>query len=73
MRDKTERPEVLASGAVKLVGTDKSKILTEVTKLIEDENYYYAMSQSKNPYGDGTAAAQIVGILKQNLVGPLRI
>jgi UDP-N-acetylglucosamine 2-epimerase (non-hydrolysing) len=73
MRDKTERPEVLTSGAVKLVGTDKSKILTEVTKLIEDENYYCTMSEAKNPYGDGTAAAQIVGILKQNLVSPLEI
>ena len=67
MRDKTERSEVLISGAVKLVGTDKSKILTEVTRLIEDENYYCSMSNAETPYGDGTAAAQIIRILDREL------
>jgi UDP-N-acetylglucosamine 2-epimerase (non-hydrolysing) len=67
MRDKTERSEVLDSGAVKLVGTDKTKILAEVTRLIEDENYYSSMSQADNPYGDGTAAAKIVEVLDREL------
>lgn len=65
MRDKTERSEVLNSGAVKLVGTDKSKILAEVTRLIEDVDLYYSMSRTKNPYGDGTAALQIIDILER--------
>lgn len=67
MRDKTERSEVLVSGAVKLVGTDKLKILNEVALLVEDENYYRSMSQAKNPYGDGTAAAKIIDVLDREL------
>ncbi len=67
MRDKTERPEVLNSGAVKLVGTNKTRILEEVTRLIEDEDYYCSMSQAKSPYGDGTAAVQIIAILEREL------
>jgi UDP-N-acetylglucosamine 2-epimerase (non-hydrolysing) len=67
MRDKTERPEVLISGAIKLVGTDKTKILAEVTRLIEDENYYRSMSQAESPYGNGTAATKIIEVLDRAL------
>lgn len=59
MRDITERPEAVSAGTVKLVGTDMNKILNEVNVLLDDELAYQAMSFAHNPYGDGTAGAQI--------------
>lgn len=44
MRDMTERPEALDAGTVKLVGTDKDKIISEVSQLIDDKEYYYNMA-----------------------------
>ena len=63
MRDTTERPEALKAGTVKLVGTDYDKIYSEVSKLIESEDYYNAMSKAVNPYGDGLACDRIVKVL----------
>ena len=63
MRDKTERPEGVESGTVKLVGTNIELIVESVTSLLEDEDLYKNMSQTKNPYGDGTASKQIAKIL----------
>lgn len=63
MRDKTERPEALSSGTVKLVGTDQDKIVEEVSTLLLDPQAYKAMSQSVNPYGDGKASQRIIDIL----------
>lgn len=60
MRDTTERPEALEAGTVKLVGTNYDRIVTEVSKLIEDSIYYNAMSKAINPYGDGLACKKIV-------------
>lgn len=60
MRDTTERPEALEAGTVKLVGTDYDKITSEVTKLLNDNMYYEAMSKAINPYGDGKACERIV-------------
>ncbi len=60
MRDTTERPEALDAGTVKLVGTDYDKIIGEVSRLLEDNSYYNAMSKSVNPYGDGAACTRIV-------------
>lgn len=60
MRDTTERPEALDAGTVKLVGTDYDKIVDEVSRLIDDENYYNEMSHAVNPYGDGLACERIV-------------
>ena len=60
MRDTTERPEAVKAGTVKLVGTDVANIIESVSELIEDVNLYQQMSQSHNPYGDGTASVQIV-------------
>ena len=59
MRDTTERPEALEAGTVKLVGTDYDKIVTEVSRLLDDEKYYEAMSKAVNPYGDGKACERI--------------
>ena len=60
MRDTTERPEALAAGTVKLVGTDYDKIVSEVSALLDDTAYYDAMSKAVNPYGDGLACGRIV-------------
>ena len=59
MRDTTERPEALDAGTVKLVGTDYDKIVNEVSKLLDDQEYYDGMSKAVNPYGDGMACAKI--------------
>ena len=64
MRDTTERPEALAAGTVKLVGTDKDKIIAECKILLDDEAAYKVMSKSHNPYGDGKACERIVSYLK---------
>jgi UDP-N-acetylglucosamine 2-epimerase (non-hydrolysing) len=64
MRDTTERPEALAAGTVKLVGTNFDKIVDEVSTLIEDREYYDKMSKAVNPYGDGKACERIVKQLK---------
>ena len=60
MRDTTERPEGVHAGTVKLVGTNPSTIVHEVSMLLTDESHYRQMSESKNPYGDGFAAPRIV-------------
>ena len=62
MRDTTERPEALEAGTVKLVGTDYDKIVSEVSSLLDDAQYYKKMSQSINPYGDGKACERIVDV-----------
>ena len=64
MRDTTERPEALEAGTVKLVGTNYDKIVSEVSMLIDDSNYYEKMSKAVNPYGDGLACGRIVEGLK---------
>lgn len=65
MRDTTERPEALEAGTVKLVGTDYDKIVTEVSRLLDDVSYYEAMSKAVNPYGDGLACQRIVKTLAE--------
>ena len=59
MRDRTERPEAVEAGTVKLVGTDAAKILAETTRLLSDEAEYRRMSRIHNPYGDGLASERI--------------
>lgn len=63
MRDTTERPEALEAGTVKLVGTNYNKIVSEVSRLLDDAEYYDAMSQAVNPYGDGFACGRIIETL----------
>ena len=65
MRDTTERPEALAAGTVKLVGTNYQKIVDEVSLLLDDQAHYNAMSQAVNPYGDGKACGRIVETLSK--------
>ncbi len=63
MRDTTERPEALSAGTVKLVGTDYNRIISEVSRLLDDTAYYESMSKAVNPYGDGLACQRIVETL----------
>ena len=65
MRDTTERPEALEAGTVKLVGTDYDKIMSEVSRLLDDAVYYDTMSKAVNPYGDGLACGRIVDVIKR--------
>jgi UDP-N-acetylglucosamine 2-epimerase (non-hydrolysing) len=67
MRDTTERPEALAAGTVKLVGTNYNKIVTEVSALLDDTTHYEAMSKAVNPYGDGQACRRIVSTFYENV------
>ncbi len=65
MRDTTERPEALEAGTVKLVGTDYDRIVTEVSALLDNQEYYDSMSKAVNPYGDGKACERIVRTLSK--------
>jgi UDP-N-acetylglucosamine 2-epimerase (non-hydrolysing) len=64
MREVTERPEALATGVVKLVGTDPRAIVAEVSRLLEDDGAYRAMARHAFPFGDGTAAERIVDAIE---------
>jgi UDP-N-acetylglucosamine 2-epimerase (non-hydrolysing) len=61
LRDKTERPEAVRAGTVKLVGTDRDAIISEATRLLEDPAEYERMARLHNPYGDGKASGRIAG------------
>ena len=65
MRDTTERPEGIAAGTLKLVGTEEEMIYQEFTTLLTDVNEYSRMSHACNPYGDGTACKQIADVLSR--------
>lgn len=69
MRDTTERPEGIAAGTLKLVGTDEENIYRSFRQLLTDEAAYSAMANASNPYGDGYASRRIADILEQDLEG----
>jgi UDP-N-acetylglucosamine 2-epimerase (non-hydrolysing) len=60
MRDKTERPEAVEAGTVKLVGTDENRIVYEASRLLDDHEEYTRMARVHNPYGDGRASERIL-------------
>ena len=64
MRDTTERPEGIAAGTLKLVGTEEKTIYKEFSRLLSDKDEYEAMSKASNPYGDGHACERIADILE---------
>ena len=72
-RDKTERPEAVEAGAVKLVGTDMELIVSEATRLLTDPDAYAVMAKAVNPYGDGRAAARIVERCRLYAAGGLEV
>ena len=63
MRDVTERPEAVAAGTVRLVGTDAERIVGETRRLLEDGDAYAAMARAANPFGDGHASERILAEL----------
>lgn len=63
MRDTTERPEGIAAGTLKLVGTEEERIYSEFSRLLDDRDAYNSMSHASNPYGDGLASKRIADIL----------
>jgi len=67
MRAVTERPEALEAGTAVLVGTDRARIVERTQALLTDAGLYRRMANTRNPYGDGTAAEQIVAFLSERL------
>jgi len=63
LREKTERPEAVEAGTVKLVGTDERQIVAEAARLLDDEREYTRMTRVHNPYGDGRACERIAQVL----------
>ena len=67
MRDTTERPEGIAAGTLKLVGTEEEVIYRHFTELLDDQKAYETMAHAANPYGDGHACERIADILVKHL------
>lgn len=65
LRSETERPEAVQEGVVKLVGTQRDRIVNEAQFLLDDEPAYLAMARHVSPYGDGRSAQRIVNVLKE--------
>ena len=63
MRETTERPEGVAAGTARLIGTDEDRIVSEIFTLTDDNAAYQAMARAHNPFGDGHASARIAGIV----------
>ena len=64
LRETTERPEAIAAGTAKLVGTDPQTVVKAATKLLSNDQAYATMANAINPFGDGTASQQIVRIVR---------
>lgn len=64
MRETTERPEGVAAGTARLVGTDADRIVEEVSRLLDDPQAHAAMARAHNPFGDGHASARIAAIIR---------
>ncbi len=67
MRSVTERPEALEAGTIRLVGTDRSKIVGEAALFLDDQDYYHRNSLIANPYGDGHACERILSFISEKL------
>ncbi|MFN7635275.1 MAG: non-hydrolyzing UDP-N-acetylglucosamine 2-epimerase [Acetobacteraceae bacterium] len=64
MRAETERPEAVAAGVARLVGTDTDRIIGEASRVLEDRDYHQALSRGASPYGDGRAAGRIAELCR---------
>jgi len=64
MRETTERPEAVNAGTVRLVGTNRQRIVDEAERLLRDPAHYDAMSRAHNPYGDGHACERIAAVFR---------
>lgn len=67
LREVTERQEGIEAGTAKLVGTDKELIVSEVSRLLQEQDYYKQMANATNPYGNGTSSVDILNILSAEL------
>lgn len=67
MRSVTERPEALEAGTIRLVGTDRTKIVEEASRFLDDADYYMSNSLIANPYGDGMACSRIADFIAAKL------
>lgn len=67
LRDETERPEAVEAGCALVIGSSRAAIVAHVTRLTNDLAAYERMAQAGNPFGDGTASAQIVQVLAHDL------
>jgi UDP-N-acetylglucosamine 2-epimerase (non-hydrolysing) len=72
IREKTERPEAVEAGTVKLVGTDEDRIVDEATSLLDNRREYASMTRAHNPYGDGQASPRIAAGIRAFLSGNSR-
>ena len=63
LREKTERPEGVVAGVLRLVGTDPTRIVAEASRLLDDPVAYNEMAHASNPFGDGHASERIVKAL----------
>ncbi|MGH9614183.1 MAG: non-hydrolyzing UDP-N-acetylglucosamine 2-epimerase [Bryobacteraceae bacterium] len=69
LREKTERPEAVEAGTVRLVGTDPARIVAEAETLLDNPEMYHRMSRVHNPYGDGRASGRILALIHSFLSG----
>lgn len=69
MRDTTERPEGIAAGTLRLVGTEEKSIYQNFSDLLSNKDAYQQMSHASNPYGDGHACERIANILEEKALG----
>jgi len=65
MRNVTERPEAEEAGTARIIGTYRNRIISEVSRLLDDQDAFQAMISSRNPYGDGRAAIRIADVLEE--------
>lgn len=72
MRENTERPEAVVAGTVKLIGTERQRLVDEVSLLLDSEAAYEAMANAVNPYGDGQAAERTIAAIKWKWQGAER-
>jgi UDP-N-acetylglucosamine 2-epimerase (non-hydrolysing) len=63
MRETTERPEGVAAGTAKLIGTDPERIVSEISTLLDDKGAYQNMARAHNPFGDGHASGRIAKVI----------
>ncbi|MDR3416687.1 MAG: UDP-N-acetylglucosamine 2-epimerase (non-hydrolyzing) [Nevskia sp.] len=70
LREQTERPEAVAAGVAKVVGTSAERIVEESCRLLDDPAYYGSMARGVSPYGDGQAAGRIEAVLRRDLCVP---
>lgn len=73
LRSETERPEAVAAGTVKVVGTETSRVVSEAEALLSDPAEYGKMASAKNPYGDGHASEKIIDAIRKTMVDKITL